>query len=127
MRKQRRDRVIAQDLRGGHRGLQTVEDPELAGHHDRREDFDLVADDRAVKGRIGDADDRQRIVIDLDRLADDVWIGAEISAPERVADDPHRMPARLEAIRGLEDASTFGMDAEDVEVVSGHELGPDRA
>ena len=45
---------------------------ELRRHHHRDEHLDVVADDRAVEGRIGDADDGQRVVVDLDRLADDV-------------------------------------------------------
>ena len=45
-------------------------------------DLHVVADDRAVERRVGDAGDRELAVVDLDGLADDVGSGAEVAAPE---------------------------------------------
>ena len=77
--------------------------------------------------RIGDTDDRQRIVVDLDRLADDVRIGAEVAPPQTIAENDDRMAARSNLVRRQEGAATLGTNAEDLKVVSGHELGPERA
>ena len=56
--------------------------------------FDVVDHGRAVERRVGDADDGQRVVVDLDGLADDVGIGAEVASPQPIAEHDHRMAAR---------------------------------
>ena len=71
LRIEERGAAIGEDVRRC--GLLAAEvEAELRRHHHRDEHFDVVADDRAVERRVGDADDGQRVVVDLDRLADDV-------------------------------------------------------
>ena len=67
------DRGAAVGENAGRRGLLAAEgEAELRRHHHRDEHLDVVAHDRAVERRIGHTDDGQRVVVDLDRLADDV-------------------------------------------------------
>ena len=107
-------------------GLPKVK-PSCARHHHRDEHFDVVAHDRAVERRIGDADDRQRVVVDLDRLADDVGIGAEVAPPQAVAEDDDRMAAGRDLVRRQQRAAELRADAEHLKVVAGDELARDLA
>ena len=78
-------------------------------------------------GGVGHPDDGERHVVDLDGRADDVGIGAEVGAPQTVAEDHHRMAARRDLVGRLQDAAALGADAEHVEVVPGDQLARHRA
>src|SRR5581483_12461249 len=86
----------------------------------------VVADDHSVERRIGDAHDRQLEVVDLDRLADDVWVGAEIAAPETVVEDGVGMSAWRDFVRRQNRPPEFRPNAEDLEVVAADQLRVNR-
>ncbi len=91
---------LAGARRGPHRGEDVVGPDvlEVARHH---------------------ADDRVRDVVELDRLADDRWIGAELRSPIGIAEDRQRRRVRpIVVIR--ESATDRRRDAEDPEEIARH-------
>src|SRR5580704_2437278 len=65
-------------------------------HHHRHEIFGGDADDRAVESAGSYANHRERVLIDLNDLADHFWIGAKSPAPQAVAQDYVRI--RVESV-----------------------------
>ena len=78
-----------------------------------------------MKRLIGNADDRQLVVVDLDRLSDDVRIGLEVATPETMADHHDGMTAGGGFVGRQDRAAVVGTHPEAREVVAGDELRPD--
>ena len=74
---------------------------------------------------VGDADDGERLAVEVNRLADDRRIGGKRSAPQRVADDGDRMLSRRHIVRGQQRAAELRADAKRLEVVADDELRDD--
>ena len=118
--------TIGQNVRRG--DLRAAEVPEdLPRHHHGDEHFDVVTDDRAVERRVGHAHDRQRVGIDLDRLADDVRIGTELAPPEPVAEHDDGMAAGRDFVRRQQRSAARGAHPENLKVIAGDELPEDLA
>ena len=64
---------------------------DLRRHHERREHFDVEADNRPVERGLRDADHGDWNGIEVNRPADDAGIGAEVAPPEPVAQDDEGM------------------------------------
>jgi hypothetical protein len=75
---------------------------------------------------VGDADDRQGIVVAVDRLADDRRIGAEFASPQAIADHHDRMAAGCHFVGGQQDAAALGAHAEDLKVLPDNDLRQQR-
>ena len=54
-------------------------------------------------------------------------IGAEVAPPQAIADDDNRVAARRDLVRRQERATELRANAEDLEVVAGDDLSPQRA
>ena len=76
-----------------------------------------------LNSAVGDADDGERLAVEVERLAEIAGIGGERSAPQRVADDGHRMLPRRHIVRRQQRAAELRADAERLEVIAGDELG----
>jgi hypothetical protein len=72
-----------------------------------------------------DADDGVVLTIDLDGLADRVWIASQPLFPARVSEDGEGMRAFLDVVFRREQAPERGFHAEHLEVVAGDEVAPD--
>jgi hypothetical protein len=72
----------------------------------------------------GDADDRQVVAVDGQRLAYHARIGGEVAAPQAVADHRHRIDGVQPTLLLREGAAQGRLDPEDPEEVAGHQLDP---
>ena len=122
----------------GDAGLQSAEDIDPAAapvvdvvpvrrhlrlHHQRH--ADASARSRYRRRRIPACDTPmigQRIVVDRDRLADDLRVGAEPVAPIVVAQHRNRAVASLFVVVRRDDAADRRADAEHLEIGAGHQL-----
>ena len=73
----------------------------------------------AVKVFAGDTEDGEGMLTEQDGAADDARVAGELATPEVVAE--HDVGGRAEAVfvRGMEEASERGLQAEHIEVVAG--------
>jgi hypothetical protein len=105
--------------RGGCAVVQEVVAPELlfVQHGDP-----VVGPDEAlgaVKLRGSDANDGERMLVELDGGADDCRVGVKRAAPESIAQDQIRRGVGAVLVGGVEEAACLRFDAEEVEVVAG--------
>ena len=80
-----------------------------------------LADGRGVEAARRDADDRQRLAVDDERAADHAGIGAEGRLPVRVAQHDGARLADDAIVVGIEQTTRGGLNAEQREVLPGHE------
>jgi hypothetical protein len=66
------------------------------------------ADDGSLESWLGDADDSQRIGVDLNGLADDRRVGGEGALPESIRNHNQRMFARRDVIGWFDRAAEPG-------------------
>src|SRR5882672_10253201 len=71
----------------------------------------------AKETRRRDADDVERLAVEIDRPADDTWVAAERALPEGIAHDCRRCARRV-VVRS-EGSPEHGAHAKRVEVVAG--------
>src|SRR5262245_37726055 len=83
---------------------------------------DVPTDERsAVEAAVRDADDRERLAVDVNRRADGVGIGAEPLRPELVADHRDGNRRTLAILAGFEAASSLEADAHRAKVIAADE------
>src|SRR5262249_5861296 len=97
------------------------------GALDHRERQPHVAREHAgaLKSFGRDADDRERLAVDVHAAADDAWIAVEAAHPIPVAQHGDRGRAQAIAVDGAEQTPSGGTHAEAVEVVDRYELAED--
>src|SRR6185437_16221469 len=71
------------------------------------------------------ADHSQRLIVERDRLSDEIRIRIEASLPETMTNDRNRIPARHGVFISRERATLLRSDAQDVEIVSRNGFAPD--
>jgi hypothetical protein len=121
------DQILAR-LRQRHPGLETRDGAEVVGtphfphlrevHRPRHPEVGLRAVEREVRRH--DADDLEIEAVQRQRAIDDVRVGAELTAPESIAQHEHAMTSD-DVLAGRERAAGRGAHAEYVEEVRGDE------
>ena len=97
----------------------------LRFHHHRHAHARRVSDVDAVESRLRHADDRERIVVDDDRLPDDARVGAETGSPVLVTEHGNRMPCAHAVIFRSNHAPNRRSHSEHREIGARHELATD--
>ncbi|HEY7284130.1 MAG TPA: hypothetical protein VH497_01715 [Vicinamibacterales bacterium] len=101
--------------------LEVLERLREAAHRDRREDRRLQPERRAVESTLRHADDRHRLAVDRDGLIQDRGIQSEAPLPVAPAEDHDVRFAGSGIVRRRQQPSDGRLDADDREVVAGHE------
>ncbi len=99
-----------------------VTDDNLRLHHDGNEDFRRASELYAVKTGLGDADNGHVVIIQIQRLADDLGIAGKTCLPIVVIENNEGMAAWYVIVLGREYASQGGEDAESREVGARHQF-----
>ena len=107
--------VVQRAVAGAHGGGHDDRDPDVVDHAGRR----------AAKAAGRHADDRQRVTVHANGLAQHVPVAAELGLPHAIAEDGDRGAAVLGApFLGQERAAQHRLDLQEIEVVRRHELRP---
>src|SRR5579862_466570 len=96
----------------------------LGLHHHWDKIFGGDAHDRAVESARSDADYRERVLVDLNDLADYFWIGAKSPAPQAVAQDDVRIRVRPVRVVGVKRPSARRLHPEQIEIILGDDQAP---
>ena len=72
-----------------------------------------------------DAYDCEGVLVDLDGAAYDGAVAVEFTAPESVAENDFRHAVLAMFLRGVDEPAGIGLDAEGIEVIGAHHVGPD--
>ena len=73
-----------------------------------------------------DTDERVRVAVETNRLADQRLVGVEHALPERMRDDRHANGRPESIIVGRKPATEWDFDAKNLEVIAAHELPGER-
>jgi hypothetical protein len=92
---------------------------------ERRKRVDVEQRILAVKFRRRHPDDRDRVIVEANRVADDIRIAAEVRFPELVTENDVGMRELSLVVSRLKQSAEHWLDAEDGEVVRGSFLRPD--
>ena len=94
-------------------------------HRDRNPDLRREADETTAPAFGHDADDGEGVVVEMDRVTDDVGITGEPGLPRAVTEHRQGRLAADVRLLGPHRSSPRRLDAQDLEVVGGHELNRD--
>ena len=96
---------------------------DVFAHRDRDVDARPLAEGRAVKTLRRDADDRHRLAVHAQRLADNIRSSAEPPLPVVVTEDHDLSAARLPVVVGLQKAAERSRQPQYGKIRTGHKLG----
>jgi hypothetical protein len=109
-------------------GVARARRPHHRLHRHRHVDIPRRSELRTGKVRGRDADDRERLTVQQDRVAEDVAAAAEATLPEAMTDHRHGMRPRRHVVGPRQRAAHRRGDAQELEEVAGdddarHEIG----
>src|SRR5207249_10602010 len=95
---------------------------QLALHGDGHEDIHVLTLQQAVESARRNADDRKRMAVEHDLLADDLRIRAKAARPVTVAQHRHGARARKSIVAGVEQPAECGTDSQNRKVIAPDEF-----
>src|SRR5215467_165768 len=94
---------------------------ELRLHHDRDPNVGAHPGLASLKCGRRYPDDGIRMLVEFNRLADNVWVRCQVCLPEPVTDHRYRRPARLLVISGKKSAPQKWANAKYIKIIGGSE------
>src|SRR5580700_5280823 len=104
---------------------QVADGHELRLHHDRHPDFHAQSGLASLKQRRRNSHDRVGMLVELDRLAQNVAVRAEMRLPQTIADHRYRGASRLLILLGKKTAAEHRPYAQHIEIIRGCDHTPD--